>query len=243
VNAADRYLRALQEHLLDLADRERGHIEDVAERIAESIADGGIVHVFGTGHSQLVALEVAERAAGLAPVNAIAPSALAPVEGGRAAATERLHGYGEVVLDGEDLRTGEVLIVVSNSGINPVPVEVAAGAAKRGLFVVAVTSRSQSHAAPARERAGRRLHELADLTIDTGTPAGDAAVELGDGTPAGPLSTVLASAALHAVLTRAAELIAESGEHAPILRSQNLSEQDLNRALFDRYASRTGRRP
>jgi uncharacterized phosphosugar-binding protein len=242
VSAADRYLRALQERLLDLAARERDHVEAAAERIAASIADGGILHVFGTGHSQLVALELAERAAGLAAVHAIAPSALSPVEGGRAASTERLHGYGEVVLGGEDLRAGEVLIVVSNSGINPVPLEVAAGAAVRGLFVVAVTSRTQSLAAPARERSGRRLHELADLTIDTGTPAGDAAVELCDGTPTGPLSTILASAALHAVLTRAAELLVESGGQAPILRSQNLSEQDLNRELFDRYAPRTGRR-
>jgi uncharacterized phosphosugar-binding protein len=242
VNGADAYLTALQRQLAALAQRGSAELETAADRIAASLAEGGVLHVFGTGHSQLAALETAERAAGLAAVNAIALPALSPLEGGRAAATERLHGYAEVVLDGEDLRRGEVLVVVSNSGVNAVPIEVAIGAAERGLFVVAVTSRAHSVAAPVRHVSGKRLHEVADLTIDTGTPAGDAAVELADGTPTGPLSTILASAALHAVLTRAAERLVESGAGAPVLLSQNLTEHDVNRELFDRYAVRTGRR-
>ena len=242
MTAATSYLHVLAGHLGRLADDEAAGLEEAATRIATSLADGGIVHVFGTGHSQLVALEAAERAAGLAAVNAIAPAALSPTEGARAAATERLVGYGEVVLDQEDLRPGEVLVVVSNSGVNAVPIEVAIGAAKRDLFVVAITSRSHSDAAAARHPSGARLHEVAHLTLDTGTPAGDAAVTLDDGTGTGPLSTVLASAVLHSVLTRAAERLVEGGRPAPVLRSQNLTDHDVNDALFARYADRTGRR-
>jgi uncharacterized phosphosugar-binding protein len=242
MTAAGTYLQALAGHLERVAADEAAGLEEAATRIAASIAGGGILHVFGTGHSQLVALEAAERAGGLAAVNAIAPPALSPTEGARAAATERLVGYGEVALDQEDLRAGEVLVVVSNSGVNPVPIEVATGAAKRDLFVVAITSRSHSEAAAARHPSGARLHEVAHLTLDTGTPAGDAAVALGDGTPIGPLSTVLASAVLHAVITRAAERLVEAGRPAPVLRSQNLTDHDVNGDLFARYADRTGRR-
>lgn len=239
--AATAYLDALRDHLGAAITREAAHVEAAADAIATSIAAGGVLHLFGTGHSQLVALELAERAAGLAAVRAIADPALSPVAGRRGADTERLPGYGRIVLDTEDLRTGEVLVVVSNSGINAVPVDVAHGAAERGLHVVAVTSLAHGAASPARHPSGKRLHEVAHTTIDTGSPAGDAAIALADGTPTGPLSTVLAAALLHAVASRAAELLLDRGERPPVLVSQNLADADVNAGLLARYADRTGR--
>ena len=243
MTAADRYLATLTEHLDALMPRIGPELDEVAHRIAASVGDGGVVHVFGSGHSQLVALESAERAGGLAAVNAIADVAVSPTGGRRASAIETLEGYGQIVFDTEDVRAGEVLIVVSNSGINPVPIDVAAAAAARGVFVVAVGSPGHSEASPARDRRGRRLPDVADVTLDTGTPVGDAAVRLDDGAGTGPLSTILAMAVVHALISRCAELLVEAGRTAPLLTSQNLGDTDVNAGVYERYAPRTRRRP
>jgi uncharacterized phosphosugar-binding protein len=243
VTAATRYLQTLQGLLEDLAGRTAEELEVLAHRIADSLSVGGVLHVFGTGHSQLVAQELAERAGGLAAVDAIVVPALSPSDGQRAAAAERLAGYGQLIVDAEDLRAGEVLVIVSNSGINVVPIEVAMAASRRGLFVVAVISRAHCLAAPTRHPDGLRLLDVADLTLDTGAPSGDAAIALPNGAATGPLSTVVAAAVLHAVLARTAELMAVSGAAPPVLVSQNLADHDVNAGLFARYADRTGRRP
>lgn len=238
MTAAHDYLDAVQAHVDRLVQTQHDVIEQVADRVAASIADGGVVHVFGTGHSQLVALEAGERAAGLAAVNAIADAALSPAQGRRAAATERLEGYGEVVVATEDLRAGEVLLVVSNSGLNAVPVDVALAASRLGLLVVAVTSRAHSEAATPRHRSGRRLLDVADLVVDTGSPVGDGALRSDDGVATGPLSTLLSIAAVHAITARVAELLPAEGR-AAVLTSQNLDVGiDVNDELYARYADR-----
>lgn len=242
--AAGNYLEALMGHLELLHRESFDTIEEVATRAATSIREGGVVHVFGCGHSQLVAVEASDRAGGLAALHAIVDPALAPTGGLRSARTERLPGYGQVVLEAEDLRPGEVLIVVSNSGMNPVPIDVARGAAEQGMFVVAVTSRAHSDAVASRHPSGLRLHEVAHVTIDTGAPIGDAALHLPDGTGVGPLSTVLASAAVHAVMVTAAEQLAATGDEVPVLVSQNLDgPADPNESVIARYADRKRGRP
>lgn len=237
--SAHAYLEVLGRHLEVAYRRNAEAIDLVSVRVADSVRKGGIVHLFGCGHSQLVALEVCDRAGGLASLRAIADPALAPTQGARATLTERLEGYGSVVLDTEDLRPGEVLVVISNSGINPVPIDVAAGAAARGLYVVAVTSRLHSDAVTSRHPAGTRLHEVAAITLDTGTPAGDASVQTTDGASVGPLSTIVASALLHAVFTAVSAQLADAGDDVPVLRSRNLDgPADPNAPVLARYADR-----
>lgn len=236
--AAHDYLEVVRTHVSRIAAEQTVEIEQVAQRLAASIASGGVLHVFGTGHSQLVALEMAERAAGLGAVHAIADPALSPIQGRRAAATERLSGYGDIVVATEDLRAGEVIAIVSNSGLNAVPIDVAIAASRLGLFVVAVTSRPYSEAASSRHPSGKRLFDVADVTLDTGSPAGDGALHLDDGTVTGPLSSILSMTVLHAVGSRTAQLLADEGR-ASVLVSQNLDvDPDVNAELFTRYADR-----
>lgn len=239
MSAADRYLEVLGAGVARLRSDLAPEIERVAERVAASLERGGVLHLFGTGHSQLVALELAGRAAGLAAVNAIADPALSPALGQRAAATERLPGYGEVVLDDEDLRPGEVLVVISNSGINPVPIDVASGARERGLFVVAVTSVAHSRETASRHPSGQRLLDVVDTVLDTGVPRGDGALTV-DGVAVGPLSTGLSMAVLHAMVCRVAEQLAGGVGDLPVLVSQNLDDVDVNGALYERFADRMG---
>lgn len=242
MTADQTYFAALGTHLDALAAAERPQIEAAAVAIARSVAAGGVVHYFGSGHSQLVAIEPLQRAGGLAPVNVIADPALSPAAPRHAGAAERVGGYAAAVLATADIRSGEVVVVVSNSGINAVPVEFALGVRERGASVVAVTNRAHSLAAEPRHPSGRRLLDLADIVIDThGTP-GDTVVPLGEAA-VGALSTVLGAALVNALTCRTAELLAdEHRQIPPLIVSQNMADGDgHNRALLDRFADRCPR--
>jgi uncharacterized phosphosugar-binding protein len=237
VTAADRYLTTVGDALAALREQAET-IERTATLVADSLRDDGVLHVAGCGHSQLAALELAARAGGLAAVQAIADPALGPAAGQTGGRLERLHGYAAAILEGSDCRPGEVLVVVSHSGINPVPVELALEGRQRGLRVVGVTSVAHANAVPSRHADGRKLHEVAEVVLDTGAPQGDAAVAL-DGARVGPVSTTLAIVLLHAVTARAAELLLAREEPAPVLVSHNLSiGPEVNAALVSRYRHR-----
>jgi uncharacterized phosphosugar-binding protein len=236
----DRYFEAARTTLGEVAASQAEPLEAVARRVADSVAAGGVLHLFGAGHSQSVALDAYWRAGGLACVHPIVDPELSPTAGPRVAAAERLAGRAASILEGEDLRPGEVVLVVSNSGVNPVPVEVALGCRERGLAVVALTNVEQAAAAAPRHPAGR-LHEVADLVVDNRCPPGDAALPLAGGPPVAPLTTVVGAAVVAALAARVAELLAERGQVPPVLASQNLDGNGRrpNDRLHAAYQART----
>lgn len=240
MNADLAYFAALQENLTALATAERPAIERAAGAIADSVAAGGVVHYFGSGHSQLVAIEPLLRAGGLAPVNVIADPALSPAAPRHAGAAERVSGYAAAVLRTADIRAGEVVVVISNSGINAVPVEFALGARALGATVVAVTSRAHSRSTESRHPDGHRLLDVADIVIDTHGRPGDTVVPLGD-RAVGALSTVVGAAIVNALTCRAAELLAElHGQAPPLIVSQNTGDdaERHNSALLEKVKDR-----
>src|ERR671916_1560660 len=158
-------LREVQEAVLA---EERQKLLEAARLLAGSL-DGEepdrMIHVFGCGHSHLMAEEAFWRAGGLVPVHPILDPNLSLLGGLRTSPLERLEGYARVLLTGEELRPGEVMVVFSNSGINAVPIEVALVAKEAGLRVVAVTSLAHSKGVEPRHSCGQRLFELADVAI------------------------------------------------------------------------------
>jgi uncharacterized phosphosugar-binding protein len=242
VTALDRYLEAAGSTLAEVAATQGEALEAAARLIAGSVAGGGVLHLFGAGHSQLVTLDAFLRAGGLACVNPIVDQALAPTAGQQVSRLERQQGHAATILEGEDLRAGEVVLVVSNSGVNPVPVEVALGCRARRLQVMALTNVEQAKATAARHPSGAKLHEIADVVIDNRCPAGDAALALDAGQRAGPLTTVVGAAVVAALTARVAELLQERGTMAPLLVSQNLDGVPASRRndrLLRVYRGRT----
>src|SRR5512133_3006475 len=203
----DRYAAAAGAALAEVAATQGPALEEAAGLVAASVATGGVLHLFGAGHSQLLALDAYARAGGLACVNPILDPALSPARGLELAGVERTSGRAAAVLEGEDLRPGEVVLVASNSGVNAVPVEVAVGCRERGLRVVALTNLEQAKRTAPRHPSGARLHELADVVIDNRCPVGDAAVTLPSGDRVGPLTTVVGAAVVTALCARVAELL------------------------------------
>jgi uncharacterized phosphosugar-binding protein len=239
----DRYFDAARATLGEVAASQGEPLEAAARLVADSVAAGGVLHVFGAGHSQLVALDAYLRAGGLACVNPIVDPLLAPAAGREVSRRERQQGLAATLLEGEDLRPGEVVLVVSNSGVNAVPVELAVGCRDRGLTVVALTNVDQAKATPARHPSGAKLHEVADVVVDNRCPAGDAAVPL-DSLRVGPLTTVVGAAVVAALAARVAELLQQRGAGVPVLVSQNLDggAAERNDELLRAYRGRTRRR-
>jgi uncharacterized phosphosugar-binding protein len=228
LKAATIYMQQLHEALQRVLDTQSEAIDQASSWIAESLQAGGVLHVFGSGHSHMMGEELTYRAGGLAPVNPVLDINLTLLGGPPSFSTnlERLEGYTATLMDSYIFHPGEVIIINSQSGINPGPVEVALAARELGLKVVAVTSIRQSAAAKSRHSSGSRLFELADLAIDNCVPVGDACVEIGGGLKAAPLSTAVTVAILESIVAEVAARIQAAGKVPPIWVSANVPGGD-----------------
>ena len=227
-----------------LVERVRTTQEEPIRRAGRAFADavrgGHDVWAFGTGHSHLIAEELYARAGGWAGIRAVLEPSLMLHEGPqKSSLMERLTGLAEVLLAVHPVAAGDVVVVASNSGLNAVPVEFAAGARARGATVVAITSLAHSMSEQPRTPSGRRLSEEADIVIDNCGVPGDAIVEIpGSGTSVGSTSTVIGALVVEAIVSEAAALFAAAGEEPPILRSNNVAgAAEHNEKLRQRLAA------
>ena len=149
-------------------------IAQLAPIVGASVARGEVIHTFGSGHSELISREIIGRAGGLVCVSGI----IDPTNG----FIENLPGYGTRLVERYDrqheLRRGEVIIVISNSGKNGSPIDVARYAKAKGLTVVVLTCLAMSKVTPSQHPSGQRLFEIADHVLDNGGVPGDAIVEI-----------------------------------------------------------------
>jgi uncharacterized phosphosugar-binding protein len=235
------YWNSLTETMNQIVVHETGAIGSATELCVDVIAQGGVIHVFGTGHSSHQAADTFFRAGGLACVNAILEPFLSVGAGALlSTATERQSGLASLILDRYDLRSGEPLIVFSVSGVNNVPVEVAAESRSRGLRVIAVTSRSYCQAVAETRGLAKSLLTEADLVIDNHVPTGDAVVPIpGSAFRAAPVSTIAASLVYHLLLEQIVKRLTERGVRLPIFASSNLPNAHAHNAeLIARYRGR-----
>jgi uncharacterized phosphosugar-binding protein len=200
-------------------------IRRAGRAFADAVRGGHDVWAFGTGHSHLIAEELYARAGGWAGIRAVLEPSLMLHEGvQKSSLMERLPGLAEVLLQVHPVAAGDVVLVVSNSGLNAVPVEFAAGARARGATVIALTSLAHSASQQPRTASGRRLSDEADIVIDNCGVPGDAIVEIpGSSAAVGSTSTVIGAFVAEAIVSEAAALFAAAGEEPPILRSNNIA--------------------
>ena len=213
-------------------------LQKLGEVVGRSVAAGGVIHTFGSGHSEIISREIIGRAGGLVCV-----SGLYDTTGGF---VENLVGYGTKLAERYDrahgLRAGETIIVISNSGKNSSPLEVALYARQKQMNVVALTSVAMARTVATVHPGGKKLHEIADFTLDNGGPAGDAIVELDGGARAGPASTIVGVMLLNLLSLEVTGWLQAHGHAPPILRSQNLPDAiEYNRELARKYQGRLSR--
>ncbi|MEU5339542.1 SIS domain-containing protein [Streptomyces sp. NPDC020766] len=224
-------------------DEEAGAVEAAGTLIADTVADGGRLFAFGAGHSSLAAQDLVYRAGGLALMNLLAvPGAVGVdvVPATLGSALERVDGLASAVLDTSPARSGDVLVIVSLSGRNALPVEMAMHARALGLRVIGVTSVAYASETESRHTSGTYLKDHCDVVLDSKIAIGDAELTL-DTVPApfAPASTVVTSALLQAVMATAAGTLADRGIEPPLLRSGNVDGgHEWNGRVFEEYGDR-----
>ena len=224
-------------------DEEADSVQAAGTLLADTVADGGRLFAFGAGHSSLAAQDIVYRAGGLALMNLLVVPGVLGVDVMPAtlgSALERVDGLAGVVLETSPLRSGDALVIISLSGRNTLPVEMATKARALGVRVIGVTSVAYASETTPRNASGTYLKDHCDVVLDSKIAIGDAELTL-DTIPApfAPASTVVTAALLQAVMATAAATLAERGIEPPLLRSGNVDGgHEWNGRVFEEYRDR-----
>jgi uncharacterized phosphosugar-binding protein len=223
-SAAANYFDTTIKLLGRLRNDQLGVIEKAAEICAERIARGGLVFLFGCGHSRMMCEEMTPRQGCFVGFVALVEHSLsdhASIVGANGLRPplylEKYEGYAEQILNGFRFGPNDAFIIISTSGIRPVPVEMARGARERGLPVIAIVSRAHCEQSAPAHSSGKKLIDFADVVIDNACPPGDCVVELeGMEWRTGPASTVTGAMIINMLRCETARLLLERG-HKPVL--------------------------
>lgn len=238
MTSTQRFFDHLQHNLQEVLDHEQDNIREAARLVAESFKKSGKFYAFGSGHSHMIAEELYLRAGGLAWVHAILPPELMlhqmPT---KSTFLERQEGYAKGLVELYHLEEKDTILVVSNSGRNAVPVEMCLESKKVGASVIALTSMKHSSTCTSRHSSGKRMFEIADVTIDNHGEKGDASFYVeGLPYPVGPTSDAVGIAIVQALVCEIVELLAKEGIQPPVFISSNVDGGDeTNQHLYDTY--------
>lgn len=234
-----RYHEIVRAQLDAAFESQAAALEAAADAMASALVARRWVFLAGTGHSHLLALELFYRAGGLVRAVPILDEDLMLHRSASASSGyERESGRADNLLEKYGVASGDVLVVISNSGRNAVPVELALGGRRLGVKVIALTSRVHSLAHPSRHASGRRLLDVADIVLDNLGVEGDASVELMPGLRMGATSTAIGAALLQAVASEAANLAVGRGWNPEVYRSSNGAGERDNARYLEVYRGR-----
>ncbi|KIE27521.1 hypothetical protein LK08_07780 [Streptomyces sp. MUSC 125] len=240
---ADLFFDAAINLLRRVREEEAEAITAAGTLLADTVAAGGRLFAFGAGHSSLAAQDVVYRAGGLALMNLLAVPGVVGVDVTPAtlgSALERVDGLAAAVLDTSPVRAGDALVIISLSGRNALPVEMALNARALGVKVIGVTSAVYASQTKSRHASGTFLKDHCDIVLDSKIAVGDAELTL-DTIPApfAPASTVVTTALMQAVMATAASSLADRGIEPPLLRSGNVDGgHEWNGRVMSEYGDR-----
>jgi len=236
--------------LLAAVESQAAAIQQAADWFAATILAGRMVHLFGSGHSRILVEEMWPRYGSFPGFNPIVELSLSfhnlvvGANGQRQAMfLENVPGLAARILRNFDLASEDTALVISSSGCNVVPIEMAEEFQGRGVRVVAIISRQHSDASASKRSDGRKLQDFADLVLDTGAPVGDAMVTVaGLDTPVAPGSTVGGCLLVNAIKAEVAQRLTAAGEPPKVLSSAAVvgtaRAVDLFEAAYDEHARR-----
>ena len=227
--------------LIDLIEsQEHDSMEAAVNSISDAILKKHAIFTFGASHAGILSEELYYRAGGLVVMNPIFGRELmldtAPIT--QTSRMERLVGYGSALIEKTPIKADDVLIVHSVSGRNPVSIEVAMEAKKRGAKVICITNLAYSKTVSSRHPSGKNLYEVSDIILDNHGEKGDACVAIeGIDQKVSPTSTVIGATILNAIVAAVTQKLVDAGlEVPPIFYSANIDGGDeKNRKIFEEY--------
>jgi len=240
VSPASEYIAKCRD-IADAVERQLPQIQMAADWFSETILAGRMVHLFGSGHSRIMVEEMWPRYGSFPGFNPIVELSLSfhnlvvGANGQRQAMfLENVPGLAERILRNFDLSPKDSALVISSSGCNVVPIEIAEQFQRRGVKVVAIVSQAHSDASSSRRGDGRKLPDFADLTLDTGAPVGDAMVQLeGLETPVSPGSTIGGCLLVNSLKAEIASRLVAAGHTPRVLTAAALVGKERATELFE----------
>lgn len=239
----NKYSNNFDKKIFDLlkivSEEENTNIKKAASIIYNAISEKGMLHVFATGHSHMFAEEMFYRAGGLIPVNPVLIPFLMQHEGAVSSTKyERLEGIAKIVYEGLDVKNNEPFIIVSNSGINAVPIEMAKIVKENGHPLIVVTSYETSKKLESRVKDGSHLYDYADIIIDNHTPYGDGLLDTKYG-KIGSASSIIGNYIAQKIVLEIVDLFEENKKVPSIYLSANTKGGDEhNKKAFEEYKQR-----
>ncbi len=232
----DMYVDKIMMLIHEVRSCEKESILKASEIIATGVQSGNKVYVFGASHAGIISEEVYYRAGGLSIFHPIFEPSLMlftkPIV--KTTELEQLEGFGRVIANNVPFCQGDILILHSVSGRNPVSVEMAIEAKKRGVYIIALTNLKYSQSVTSRSSSGLRLFEVADLVIDNHGDIGDASITLdGLDQSVAPTSTVIGAMVMNMIVVNVVEALIKKGVTPPVFHSANLDGGSaLNKRLL-----------
>ncbi len=242
-NFVDQYIETVIDLLKRISEEEQEALDQSAKILADAIEGNQRIFAFGCTHSSVTMQDIFARAGGIMLINAIFAPGLSCLDTfpiNISTQLERTTGYGDIILDNHPIEKGDVLIVVSVSGRNAVPIEMAKGARERGIKVIAVTSRAYSDSVESRHPSGKKMYEFADIVLDNKAIKGDALLEA-EGMPQRfcPGSGVTSAAILQSMVAATIEELLSRGFIPPVFLAANVEGgDDYNQKLYEQYKDR-----
>ena len=236
--------------IIDVVENQQVEIEKAAQWFSQSILKGRMVHVFGSGHSRIMVEEMWPRYGSFAGFNPIVELSLTfhnlvvGANGQRQAMfLENVSGLADRILRNFDLSEIDTALIISSSGTNVVPVEMAEIFQRHKIKVVALITEKHSKASKSKRADGKKLSNFADLILDTGAPVGDAMVHIeGLETPVAPGSTVGGAMLINCIKAETARLLTEGGHPPKVLSAAVVvgAERavELFESAYDEHAHR-----
>ena len=238
METAARFFEHAQQKLQQVLEHEMPNIQKAADFVTESCKQGGKFYVFGSGHSHMIAEELYLRAGGLALVHGILPPELMLHQmSTKSTYLERLEGYAQGMVELYRVEEKDTIMVISNSGRNAVPVEMCLAAKAKGAKVIALTSMQHSGNCTSRHSSGKKMYEIADVTIDNWCALGDASFYVeGLDSAVGPTSSITGIAIAEALACQVVDNLVKAGIEPPVFKSSNVDGGDaLNEHLYEKY--------
>jgi uncharacterized phosphosugar-binding protein len=245
----EQYLNRCRE-LVEAVALQANAIGKVADRFAETILAGRMVHVFGSGHSRIMVEEMWPRYGSFPGFNPMVELSLSfhnPVVGSngqrQAMFLENVSGLAERILRNYDISAEDSALIISSSGCNIVPIEVAEGFHSRGVFTAAIVSRAHCDASRSQRSDGKKLTDFADVVLDTGAPVGDSMVRIEDlPTPVAPGSTVGGCMLVNCLKAEIADRLTRAGHPPRVLTAAAIVGPAQAKELFEAAYDEHGRR-
>ncbi len=234
------YFSAIETLMKKVFHEEQQSVEKIAAEITQRLSRGGIIQLFGCGHSHLIAEESFFRAGGLVPVQPIFVESLMLHKGAtQSSANEKDPEFIHTFAGQLDFRPEDTIIIISTSGRNSVPIDVAYKAKECGAYTVSIQSLQYNGAEQSsKHESGNRLEAVVDDILNTHVPVGDGLITT-EGISYGPASSVIGNTLLHAAFSRVSEMMIESGIEPPVFKSGNLDGSTAhNERMIATYADR-----